>query len=82
MKELKWFNIINVSGNGIFQDDNIVQAYNTKEALEKHLGLKVKYLKSDSDLRWAKKVWSVIEGDDSGRIYGDRRKRKFYTLAE
>jgi len=81
-KQLKWYSIMNVTGGGLFQDDNIVQAYSSKEAIEKVLNKKVKYLKSDFDLRTANRVWSVFQGNEKGQVYRDYRKRKFYTLYE
>ena len=81
-KELKWYAIINVTGGGLFQDNKPVQSYSSREALEKMLGERVKYLRNDFELRIATKVWSVHEGNEKGQIYKDHRKRKFYTLYE
>lgn len=71
---------MNVTGGGLFQEDKIVQAKNSREAIEKFLKQPMKYLKSDLELNSANKVWSVTQGDEQGRVYGDYRKRKFYTL--
>lgn len=69
-RKFKWYSIMNVTGGGIFDDIPPTRGLTSRCALESFLMKKVRYLKSDFDLKQvSKNVYSVIEGDETGRIY-------------
>lgn len=74
-RELKWYSIMPLFGS-LFSDDNVVQGFDSKDALEKLIGKKVKRAIRNNDHA----DYSVCLGDKEGRIYGDARKKVFYAV--
>lgn len=60
----------------LLSGDSVVQGYNSKDALEKLIGKKVKRALRNNDHA----DYSVCLGDKEGRIYGDARKKIFYAV--
>lgn len=66
------------SSNSLFADDTVVQARNSKEALEKMIGKKVCRVVKYYD----KFDYSVMLSDEQGRHNPDRRQTVYYVLKD
>jgi len=69
---MKYYSIDYIYGS-LLVDDNIVQATNSKEAIEKLLNKKV--IRTEDN-----PTFSVVECDEKGRLHYDRRKWIYYKL--
>jgi len=69
---MKYYSIDKIYGS-LFADSNIIEAENSKKALEELLGKKV--IRSEQN-----PIYSVIECDKEGRLHYDRRKWLYYKL--
>lgn len=61
----------------LLADNNIIEAENSKQALEKLLGKKVKRCHAKYD---GYAEYSVVQGNEHGQIYGDHRKWVYYKI--
>lgn len=71
---MKYYSILSIDG-GLFEDDKIIEAKNSKNALEKILKCKVKKIG-----KYERGEYSVVECDNEGRLYRDKRKWVYYKI--
>lgn len=71
---MKYYSILSING-GLLEDDKIIEAKNSKIALEKLLKCKVKKIR-----KYEKAEYSVVECDNEGRLYRDKRKWIYYKI--
>ena len=69
---MKWYGIMELWGK-LYSDDNVVQAKNSKEALEKYLGKKVKRTEDNPQ-------YCVYASNEKGQHYQDRRRDMYYKI--
>lgn len=73
-KQSKYYSIDKISGS-IFSEDKIVQEYNSKRALEKSIGKKVIRATGNYGADY-----SVVQCNQEGKLYRDRRKWNYYKI--
>lgn len=69
--------LISKSSDSLFADDNLVQAENSKEALEKFIGKKVKRVIHNEAFDY-----SVYLSNEKGQYYTDRRTHLYYNVID
>ena len=67
--------LIAKSSSNLMTDDNLVQGKNSKEALERYIGKKVKRVIHNESFDY-----SVYLSDEQGRYYRDRRTHLYYNV--
>jgi hypothetical protein len=71
---MKWY-LITKSSSALFADDNLIQAENSKQALEKYIGKKVKRVIHNEAFDY-----SVYLSNEKGQYYQDRRTHLYYNV--